>query len=1237
MIHTTIARGRWLIPAALLLAAIPLCGQQAASAGVDLPPNSQETGHLTIVNNCRVPESFYATSSLNSDWLKFEGKSFELASGSRKNFEFTVNTAGLSPGQYQATLTFICTTCYKEPVCKQSRGNFPVSLTVTAPSAPRGGGGGGGGPETPGAGNPTPASNPTGPGSNNGSTPGATPGGPNSGGPVSRGPTGEVGPNQNSGNSSTPQGGGTPVTRGGTPSPSGPVTTPGEQPAPTRGGTNPTGNPTTPNRGNTANGEPPNNGSGKPDTVPTSTPGGTDPLIPVTGGGLLVALGLGWLLVGSGNPKMPNPATPKVPGDGKVPVTTGAGTTPGPTEKPLGEVPGAPVHPTTQSPGKWDATFKVTPQQPVTPVEPKQPVTPNEDDGGSWNVSGGMNQHDPVSPATPASPPATTGKTPEQPVPVTPTTPTTDEKEDGGTWNVSGGIDQPEHKPGDLNEGGGRTFGRGTTPEDLAKANTPTSPEEQAATKAGIPTGGKDDYAERETKIRDRMAQRQIAKESPGPISVNLDEPWTPSDNPLSVSSSPLQGGQPSSGNTGVGLTFSKPGGTLTPQTVGTGGVAPVTKDSLTQKPLLPDGDLVQLFFRELWDDFASGRARDRLPTFFENLPKGFAQAAVGTVESIQNAVTGWRDMSVSQLAQLPDAIKGAYDDLAHAATEYARAAREDDQKFAAMTGNATGNAMFQAVLGKVQAELTRVGAAKMSRARVPKTAEKPGASVPAEGTPVKGSGGLPETTVSKPAASLEAQKLPVSETPAQEAPKGADPGRIQRAGEKTDVYTPADGPKQGPFQEATTAAKPGANSKPQPEAGSPNSKPMNERKLGEVPIDPKEAPGTRLPPEHDPIFDDPSDPPILTHPKTGEPVPAHVDPKTGDIVPNEPVPGLPGSKEAAGPHAKAPPGDSGRGSVDPKGATKDIPPNERPWNKVSVDPNQEPGTRLPPHDALIEDPSDPPILTHPETGEPVPAHVDPKTGDIVPNEPVPGLSGAKSEGSTPDMQPVRLDPVKVDPKGVTQDVPAQKPPSSPPTPEGGATTRQLPASEIPTPQSPQGQGKTLQLPKSELPTPQPPQGQGKTTRPPTSKAQRAPSSEGDEAMRKLIEDAEKAVDQKAAGSTPSTLDKGLDSYFKGRDQPPMHTTSSENLQKIRMRKQLDAPERGGASWSYSGTLRDGDVAIRLKPGAEKYVELVPAEEGFGQVPRYYPSGVGRGPYKSYVPSQYLEYFDVLSGKWLAL
>ena len=65
--------------------------------------------------------------------------------------------------------------------------------------------------------------------------------------------------------------------------------------------------------------------------------------------------------------------------------------------------------------------------------------------------------------------------------------------------------------------------------------------------------------------------------------------------------------------------------------------------------------------------------------------------------------------------------------------------------------------------------------------------------------------------------------------------------------------------------------------------------------------------------------------------------------------------------------------------------------------------------------------------------------------------------------------------------------------------------------------------------------------------------------------------------------------------------------------------------------------LRKNDVAIRLKSGADKFVEFVPSNETFGQVPRFYPRTIGVGAYKPFIPAEHLEVFDAAAREWLPL
>jgi hypothetical protein len=123
------------------------------------------------------------------------------------------------------------------------------------------------------------------------------------------------------------------------------------------------------------------------------------------------------------------------------------------------------------------------------------------------------------------------------------------------------------------------------------------------------------------------------------------------------------------------------------------------------------------------------------------------------------------------------------------------------------------------------------------------------------------------------------------------------------------------------------------------------------------------------------------------------------------------------------------------------------------------------------------------------------------------------------------------------------------------------------------------------------------------------------------------------------AGETtaqPRNLADALNEFYAatGEPQPPMHTTDRATLQRIIIGGKLEAPLRRGAPWSVSGMSRRGEVVIRLKPGAEQFVEFVPSKELFGQIPHYYPRGVGKGTYVTHIPVVHLEYFDLNKRQW---
>jgi hypothetical protein len=117
-----------------------------------------------------------------------------------------------------------------------------------------------------------------------------------------------------------------------------------------------------------------------------------------------------------------------------------------------------------------------------------------------------------------------------------------------------------------------------------------------------------------------------------------------------------------------------------------------------------------------------------------------------------------------------------------------------------------------------------------------------------------------------------------------------------------------------------------------------------------------------------------------------------------------------------------------------------------------------------------------------------------------------------------------------------------------------------------------------------------------------------------------------------------SLADALSEHYSKtGQPQPPMYTTDRMTLQRIMTSGRLEAPLRRGAPWSTSGMSRRGEVVIRLKPGAEQFIEFVPSKELFGQIPHYYPRGVGKGSYATHIPATHLEHFDLTHRHWVPL
>jgi hypothetical protein len=111
-----------------------------------------------------------------------------------------------------------------------------------------------------------------------------------------------------------------------------------------------------------------------------------------------------------------------------------------------------------------------------------------------------------------------------------------------------------------------------------------------------------------------------------------------------------------------------------------------------------------------------------------------------------------------------------------------------------------------------------------------------------------------------------------------------------------------------------------------------------------------------------------------------------------------------------------------------------------------------------------------------------------------------------------------------------------------------------------------------------------------------------------------------------------TTLHEAIEQHAGGRQNlPSLHVTDRAALRQIVADGTLQAPARGGASWSRpgTGTLREGDVAIRVRPGREGYIEWRVDPNGTGLVPIHWPSGQpGVGRSTTYVPTEHLQWFN---------
>jgi hypothetical protein len=218
--------------------------------------------------------------------------------------------------------------------------------------------------------------------------------------------------------------------------------------------------------------------------------------------------------------------------------------------------------------------------------------------------------------------------------------------------------------------------------------------------------------------------------------------------------------------------------------------------------------------------------------------------------------------------------------------------------------------------LGK-EFDAMREQAARDAAATAPPAGSEPPAPHPGSVEP----GRVPPSEA--PANATPRQELPATQTRAVDPLRSATTERIPGEG-GTQAYHPDEFAQTQKWQPGQDPYAP-----PSPDPTPP---------WDSLPEDPNQTPGTRLP--YSDYLNDPLDPAI--------------DPVTGQPIPEGGVSGpQPATPPDAGP---APP------------TTPPVDPTP-PWDKIPIDPNQTPGTRLP-YQNYLNDPLDPPI--DPATGKPL-------------------------------------------------------------------------------------------------------------------------------------------------------------------------------------------------------------------------------------------------------------------------
>jgi hypothetical protein len=127
---------KWIGPSLISVAA---WGQQPTT--ISIAADTSRPLPLQIANNCQTGQQFRIQSDV--PWLQVPNSSNLTINGSSStDVGLTVNSAGMKPGQYSGSLGIICLTCSRSvPPCELNRRDFPLTLVIpenktAAPSAP---------------------------------------------------------------------------------------------------------------------------------------------------------------------------------------------------------------------------------------------------------------------------------------------------------------------------------------------------------------------------------------------------------------------------------------------------------------------------------------------------------------------------------------------------------------------------------------------------------------------------------------------------------------------------------------------------------------------------------------------------------------------------------------------------------------------------------------------------------------------------------------------------------------------------------------------------------------------------------------------------------------------------------------------------------------------------------------------------------------------------------------------